>query len=902
MVLSIQFESNGQDASAEEGVEREVRESEVLDQQTDMQGSNLKQGNMENTKIILRRTARRTSISRSASPRSITRGQVVSQSDQTLLVLAQIDKTPRGVLDKDPRFDILDGSSLSDCDQYSDDSSNVDISRRATSRSIRKGKGRKVTTARQPPPRPALRTPSLRCSSRRQNLNTNMPLTLRTRPYLPTSFSSESSIRVTTLLQPPSRPVVTQEDKIWAEAVMRFDPELSRFRYVISDPLKTLSDTSRLILDEAYNANKMKIGGLREEDYEFFGVIAETTSDLARSYFTEQIGGKPGSIAKKTVAISNNLAKVSKPSKKSTAVKYVNHVTKPAFIVRQSIPPAHHIIQKQRCVTDKSIIEFCRHCVARKAQHLCIFQGFRCFHDSSLNHSKYESGPDFLSDPREDEGFRFYKVDLGIEESNYIIAYIHSLSQELFKAEAKHVSDSMSSDSEGMDEDEGVSRDTYVRRPSQDRQYCEMCKASIVSGYWMCCVCGQDFCQDCFETLCEESICTKQRQHHKEQFVPCGRFHLPTLIQSINSLNTKVQGLPKQLVDTVGRSTFEPAKASKQSRAMDYREPLESDSVSITLEKFRAGWCRGEVILLTGVGKHLKKDWSPKYLKSHYGAVTVRSVDVKSLLYEDMTLKSFFEKHFIGCVTDSAKRMMEWPSEPFQEVLEDLFTDLLQALPLPDYTRLRGVFNLVRYFPIAQIGIDLSPKLYPSQGLGPNCQDYGSIPISCEMSDSIYICVYTNPTKQESKNSSLQLSDNPTPAVIWDVYRAEDRHLVQEYIEQNVMSKKKSARITDAFTFHTFYLSPSDQSSLFQKTGVRPYQVMQNLGDAIMIPAGCARQARYIHDSILVGLDFVSPERLGVTLQWHKELRKLNLRRKSKKMPDVLMTKNILFYSTLAAL
>ncbi|KAF9352372.1 hypothetical protein BGX26_009817 [Mortierella sp. AD094] len=692
---------------------------------------------------------------------------------------------------------------------------------------------------------------------------------------MPTLPSTQSLLKTTsspfplfTLFQRPARPVVTQDDKDWTEMVMKFDPKLNRFRYAISNPSEKLSGTSRCILEEAYKANQTQIDRLNEEDYEFFGVIAETTSDLAKSYLKDLIKSSAVNIAPsgpkrkhthETISIHNSPATSSKRSKESgmtkpaandvTAVKCTNNAIKSGLIVRKFIPSQHRVLQKRRCMAYKvADVEFCKPCINRQAQDVCLFMEFRYFYVKAMrdedNISKHVYGPDFFSNPRVDASFRFFKVDLGKEESNYIIAYTHSLSQELFHNESKHVLDALKSVDGDVDDDEGERRSDYVRRPTPDRQYCEICKASIVSGHWMCCICGQDVCLDCFETLNEDSTtCTRHRPHRKEQFVPCGRFHISTLTNSIDSLKARVQGLPRRLVETAGSSVFKPPKASKPSKAkaeMEYRKPLESSAESITLDEFRVGWCRGEVILLSGVGERLEKDWSPKYLIASYGDVAVTTLDVRTLDPEEMTLKEYFDNHFVGEATDSARRMMEWPSEPFQEVFEELFADLLQALPLPDYTKLRGVFNLVRYFPISQIGVDLSPKLYPSQGLGPNCLDCGSIPISCELSDSIYICVYTNP--------------------------------------------------------------PKDQEELYRKSGARPYQVRQNLGDAIMIPAGCVRQARYIHDAILVGLDFVSPERFGVTLQWQKELRTLNLKRRSKKSPDVLMAKDILFYCTLAVL
>ncbi|KAF9201950.1 hypothetical protein BGZ49_007862 [Haplosporangium sp. Z 27] len=829
------------------------------------------------------------------SPRTATRKQMPSRSNQDSSPRTRIDKSlsdsPQISMEEDTFDDVLDGSSLSEYEQSSDD-----YSTGASPHNRMKRRSKKS-----PPPRPSTIKKS----------QSDLYLRPNPQPYMPTTIPFQSIISARkppfplfTLLQKPIQPTVTQEDRDWAETVMQFDSKLNRFRYAASDASNELSVTSRLILQEAFNANRLQMDRLKEEDFEFFGVIAETTSDLVKSFFDEQ---SIESIASDDLC--NNSVTISTLSIDSGSLKpsardrrTVNNPENQEVIVRKFIPPQHRAVQKRRCLLYKGA-EICRPCISRQANNDCLFIDFRCFYVKSTRDidyiTKYKYGPDFFSQPRVDASYRYYKVDLGEQEANYIIAFIHSLSQALFTSESEHVIDAsknLDSETELVD---------YVRRPSQDRQYCELCKSSIVSGYWMCCVCGQDFCLDCFKTLCEGSPCTRHRLHKKVQFIPCGRFHLSTLTQSLDSLNSKVNGLPKRLLETARGFEFKPSTATKPLRArteMEYRKPLVSSADSITLEEFRESWCRGEVIYLTGIGEHLKMDWSPKYLKAHHGKATVNTMDIQSQETENMTLEEYFNNYFLGKVTESARRMMEWPSDLFQDILEGHFRDLLQALPLRDYTRLRGAFNLVRYFPIGQIGVDLSPKLYPSQGLGPNCNEYGSIPISCEMSDSIYICVYENPFKKESSEASQLSSEGSSCAVIWDVYRAEDRRLVQKYIEQEIMAKRKSRLISDPFTFHSFYLSPQEQEKLYQENGVRPYQVMQNLGDAIMIPAGCVRQARYVHDAILVGLDFVSPERLGVTLDWHKEWRLLNLRRRCRRLADVLMAKDILFYTTLAVL
>ncbi|KAF9431985.1 hypothetical protein BGZ76_011444 [Entomortierella beljakovae] len=727
-----------------------------------------------------------------------------------------------------------------------------------------------------------------------------VPTAVQSQPYMPSSVSYERSINTIMSSRPfaeasqqITRTVITQEDRKWADEVMSFDPKLNRLRYSISNPSARLSSQSRLILEEAFKVNRFRLNGIRDEDYEFIGVIAEVIPDLVKSCFQEwgnmkSIPKSPSSTpCKKPMVYKKDITRATGKRSKGSSCELLqesneNPVTKrleklavTTTIVRKIIPSQHQALQRRSCMASRNMIECCRACISstKGSSEECQFENFRYFYVESqkdaYNPLKYKFGPDFFSDPSEDPNFRFYRIDLNKDESDYILSYIHQKSQDLVQAEIKHMMDA----EKNMDD----SGNKYVRRPSHDRQHCEICEVSILT------------------------LCSKQVMHHKEQFVPCGRFHLSTLVRSLDSLNTRVQELPPHLIQTANSISFELSNGSKSIRSrekMEYLEPLISHHDNMTNDMFRDNWRQGRVILLSGTGERLKKDWSPEYLKRRHGNVTVSSLDIRTQETKDVKLKQYFDNYFVGYPTNFACKMMEWPMEPFQEVLEDHFLDLLQALPVPEYTRLRGVFNLVRYFPIGQIGVDLSPKLYASQGLGSNCMDYGSISTSCEMSDSIYICVYTGPMNLEGSENSGHLE----PSVIWDVYRSEDRHFVEEYLENQIAPKKRSERskLIDPFGSHETYLSPQDQKQLYRKTGARPYQVCQNLGDAIMIPAGCVRQARYIQDAILVGLDFVSPERFEVTLQWQKESRETSLKKNLTGSLDVLMAKDILFYSTLA--
>lgn len=75
--------------------------------------------------------------------------------------------------------------------------------------------------------------------------------------------------------------------------------------------------------------------------------------------------------------------------------------------------------------------------------------------------------------------------------------------------------------------------------------------------------------------------------------------------------------------------------------------------------------------------------------------------------------------------------------------MPELFEDLMQALPLPEYTSPKGSFNLAKYIPLGQANAEISAKLYISKRQLEKHKEFGPMQLSAEMSDSIYICTYT---------------------------------------------------------------------------------------------------------------------------------------------------------------
>lgn len=81
---------------------------------------------------------------------------------------------------------------------------------------------------------------------------------------------------------------------------------------------------------------------------------------------------------------------------------------------------------------------------------------------------------------------------------------------------------------------------------------------------------------------------------------------------------------------------------------------------------------------------------------------------------------------------------------------------------------------------------------------------------------------------------------------------------------------------------------------------IRPYMLLQGLGDAVVIPAGCAHQVVNLRSSIKIATDFVSCENIRHTVSLSEERRLLSPTHH--RYIDVLNVNAILFDTACACL
>ncbi|KAG4989551.1 hypothetical protein AAZX31_11G211200 [Glycine max] len=135
---------------------------------------------------------------------------------------------------------------------------------------------------------------------------------------------------------------------------------------------------------------------------------------------------------------------------------------------------------------------------------------------------------------------------------------------------------------------------------------------------------------------------------------------------------------------------------------------------------------------------------------------------------------------------------------------------------------------------------------------------------------------------------------------VWDIFRRQDVHRLEEYLKKYCREFRHLHCSQVEKVFHpihdqVFYLTSYHKSKLKEEFGVEPWTFIQNLGEAVFIPAGCPHQVRNLKSCIKVALDFVSPENIQECIRLTEEFRSLPKNHKAKE--DKLGVKKMCLYA-----
>ncbi|XAR73634.1 hypothetical protein NMG60_11007671 [Bertholletia excelsa] len=165
---------------------------------------------------------------------------------------------------------------------------------------------------------------------------------------------------------------------------------------------------------------------------------------------------------------------------------------------------------------------------------------------------------------------------------------------------------------------------------------------------------------------------------------------------------------------------------------------------------------------------------------------------------------------------------------------------------------------------------------------GPSNVDYDrgleeSVAVQCDKKFSPSV---GNQQNESISGTDLCGSERTVGGAVWDIFRRQDVPKLQEYLRKHYKEfrhthEKLIEQVVHPIHDQTFYLTSHHKRKLKEEFGVEPWTFVQELGEAVFIPAGCPHQVRNLKSCIKVALDFVSPENIHECIRLTEEFRVL---------------------------
>ncbi|XP_023930882.1 lysine-specific demethylase 3A-like isoform X2 [Lingula anatina] len=340
------------------------------------------------------------------------------------------------------------------------------------------------------------------------------------------------------------------------------------------------------------------------------------------------------------------------------------------------------------------------------------------------------------------------------------------------------------------------------------------------------------------------------------------------------------------------------------------------------LQLFQDQWRLGLPVMVSGLEKLLNMDlWKPETFAKEFGHLENDLVNcLTGVVIVGQKMKAFWEG-FEVCrerlLDDDDEPMVmklkDWPpGEDFSDLLPTRFQDLMQALPVPEYTHRTGRLNLASRLPDFFVRPDLGPKMYNAYGLAHKTET-GTTNLHLDVSDAVNVMMYVGipvDDKEEYERAIRAINEagadlltkrrvvemKEKPGALWHIYDAQDADKIRDFL--NKVAKETGEAIEpdhDPIHDQSWYLNKELRERLLKEYGVQGHCIVQCLGDAIFIPGGAPHQVQNLHSCIKVAEDFVSPEHLNHCFKLTQEFRHLSDTHSNHE--DKLQVKNIIFHA-----
>uniref|UniRef100_A0A3B5AAQ3 Lysine-specific demethylase n=1 Tax=Stegastes partitus TaxID=144197 RepID=A0A3B5AAQ3_9TELE len=325
----------------------------------------------------------------------------------------------------------------------------------------------------------------------------------------------------------------------------------------------------------------------------------------------------------------------------------------------------------------------------------------------------------------------------------------------------------------------------------------------------------------------------------------------------------------------MGLSVLEPHTSHSwlcDGRLLCLQDPSNSNNWKI----FRECWKQGQPVLVSGIHKRLKAHlWRPEAFSEEFGDQDVDLVNCRNCaIISDVKVRDFWDGFQVISkrLQDSdgqpmVLKLKDWPpGEDFRDMMPTRFDDLMDNLPLPEYTKRDGRLNLAARLPNFFVRPDLGPKMYNAYGLiSTEDRKVGTTNLHLDVSDAVNVMVYVGIPQGEGNQEQEVMTtieegdvDEMTkrrvyegkekPGALWHIYAAKDAEKIRELLRK-VGEEQGQENPPDHDPIHdqSWYLDQVLRRRLYEEYGVQGWAIVQFLGDAVFIPAGAPHQVRHLY-------------------------------------------------------
>ncbi|XP_016311557.1 lysine-specific demethylase 3B-like isoform X2 [Sinocyclocheilus anshuiensis] len=359
---------------------------------------------------------------------------------------------------------------------------------------------------------------------------------------------------------------------------------------------------------------------------------------------------------------------------------------------------------------------------------------------------------------------------------------------------------------------------------------------------------------------------------------------------------------------------------------------LQDPSNSNNWKIFRECWKQGQPVLVSGIHKKLKeKLWKPESFSLEFGDQDVDLVNCRNCaIISDVKVRDFWDGFQViskrlqgGDGQPMVLKLKDWPpGEDFRDMMPTRFDDLMENLPLPEYTKRDGRLNLASRLPNFFVRPDLGPKMYNAYGLiSTEDRKVGTTNLHLDVSDAVNVMVYVGIPEGDGDHENkadragfkevmktIEEGDvddvtkrrvyeaKEKPGALWHIYAAKDAEKIRELLRK-VGEEQGQENPPDHDPIHdqSWYLDQTLRRRLYEEYGVQGWSIVQFLGDAVFIPAGAPHQVHNLYSCIKVAEDFVSPEHVKHCFRLTQEFRHLSTTHTNHE--DKLQVKNIIYHA-----